>query len=137
MDDHRFDRIAKTFAAAGSRRLVIGGLLGGVMGLSRISAAGATHKTGHHCTPSDNHACETCLGLQAVCPTSAECCQDQLVAMSCEVVADVGTEKLCGGSGEPQCCHLDGGSCANNCECCGTRFCCDNQCVNDNCDGLD
>jgi hypothetical protein len=137
MDAQRFEQLAKTCVAVGSRRSVIGGLLGGVLGLSRISAAGATHKTRHHCTPSDNHDCGTCLGLQAVCATSGECCQDELEPTSCEIVADFDTDKVCGGSGDPQCCRPDGGSCANNCECCGTRFCCDNQCINDNCDGLD
>jgi hypothetical protein len=137
LDAHRFDQLAKTFGGVGSRRSVIGGLLGGVMGLSRISAAGATHKTGHHCTPSDNHACETCLVPRALCATSAECCQDELEPTSCEVVENFDPDKVCGGSGESQCCRLDGGSCANHCDCCGTRFCCDNQCINDNCDGLD
>jgi hypothetical protein len=63
MNAYRFDRFAKTLVAAGSRRSVIGGLLGGVIALSRIGAAGATHKTGHHCAPTDNHACtapQTC-----------------------------------------------------------------------------
>ena len=52
MDTERFDQLAKAFVAVGSRRWVIGGLLGGVLGLSRIGAAGASHKPGHHCTPS-------------------------------------------------------------------------------------
>jgi hypothetical protein len=137
MDAHRFDQLTKTFVRAGSRRSVIGGLLGGVIALSRSRAAGATHKTGHHCTPSDNHPCGTCLGLRAVCPTSGECCQDDLEPTSCEVVEDVGTGKVCGGSAEPRCCLSAGGSCADNCECCGARFCCDNQCRDDNCDDLD
>jgi hypothetical protein len=112
------------------------GLLGGVMGLSRIRGTGATHKTGHHCTPSDNHDCETCLSLGSTCdPVAPACCQD--TPTNCEVVENFDPDKVCGSSGESQCCRLDGGSCANHCDCCGTRFCCDNQCINDNCDGLD
>jgi hypothetical protein len=60
------------------------GLLGGVMGLSRIRGTGATHKTGHHCTPSDNHDCETCLSLGSTCdPAAPTCCQDQPSPVSC------------------------------------------------------
>ena len=84
MDAQHFDQLAKSFVAAGSRRSVIAGLLGGVMGLSRIRVAGATHKTGHHCTPSDNHDCETCLSLGSTCnPAAPTCCQDQPSPVSC------------------------------------------------------
>ena len=89
MDAHRFDHLAKGLGAAGSRRWAIGGFLGGMLGLSRIGAAGAGHKLGHHCTPSDKHACPegqtcrevsgewTCQGtclLGAVCATDNDCC---------------------------------------------------------------
>ncbi len=46
MNAHRFDQLAKTCGAVGSRRSVIGGLLGGALGLSRIGAAGANHRPG-------------------------------------------------------------------------------------------
>ena len=84
MDTERFDQLAKAFVAVGSRRWVIGGLLGGALGLSRIGAAGANHKPGHRCTPSAKHACQgTCVALGQVCATSDECCQDQASTVFC------------------------------------------------------
>ncbi len=89
MNAHRFDQLAKTCVAVGSRRSVIGGLLGGVFGLSRISTAGAGHKPGHHCTPSDHHPCEngecrevngewtchdTCHAPNQPCTADIDCC---------------------------------------------------------------
>jgi hypothetical protein len=76
MDAERFDQIAKAWIAVGSRRRVIGGLLGGVLGLRRIGAARANHKPGHRCTPSVNHDCESCLLLEATCVVlNDECCE--------------------------------------------------------------
>jgi hypothetical protein len=92
MDARSFDHLAKTFDAVGSRRLAIGWFLGGVFGLSRIGG-GATHKTGHHSSPSHRHRClagqecrqvrgewtcqDTCRDFGAGCASAAECCQDQ------------------------------------------------------------
>jgi hypothetical protein len=94
MNAHRFDQLAKTRVAVGSRRSVIGGLLGGVLGLSRISAAGANHKTGHHCTPTDKHACDAPLTCREV--SGEWTCQD-----------------ICRAPGEPcttddDCCPING-----------------------------
>ena len=99
MNAHRFDQLAKTCGVVGSRRSVIGGLLGGALGLSRIGATGANHRHRHHCTPSDQHPCDpgqtclevsgewtcqdTCLAWRAVCATSQECCQDQQTPVFC------------------------------------------------------
>jgi hypothetical protein len=90
MDAVRFDHFAKGLGTVGSRRWVIGGLLGSVLGLSRVGAAGANHKTGHHCTPAAKHACDpgqtcrkvsgawtcqgTCLGEAGTCVLNADCC---------------------------------------------------------------
>ena len=57
MYPEHFDHLTKACVAVGSRRWMIGGLLGGLLGVSRYGAAGANHKTGHHCTPSDRHPC--------------------------------------------------------------------------------
>jgi hypothetical protein len=90
MDARRFDQLAKAYVAVGSRRSVIAGLLGGVLGLSRIGAGGANHHPRHHCTPSHKHACrqgqtcrkvsgawtcqQDCLGDDETCQTHAQCC---------------------------------------------------------------
>lgn len=109
MDAERFDQLATTFVAVGSRRWVIGGLLGGVLGLMRAGVAGATHRVGHHCTPSDQHPCPE--------------------GQTCRKASDVWTcqEDTCGAPGEP---------CKTVIDCCpinGLRFCilelgvCDND----------
>jgi hypothetical protein len=90
MDIGRFDQLAKACGVAGSRRWAIAGLFGSVLALSRIGAARATHRPGHHCTPSDEHAgdpeqtcrevngewtCQnTCLGEHETCIDSSDCC---------------------------------------------------------------
>ncbi len=53
MDGPRFDRLARSFAGAGSRRRFLGGLLGLGAGLAGSSAAGAAcpnrlHRRGGH-----------------------------------------------------------------------------------------
>jgi hypothetical protein len=108
MNAHRFDQLAKTCLAVGSRRWVIGGLLGGVLGLSWFGAVGATHKTGHHCTPSDNHPCDP--------------------GQTCRKVNDEWTcQGTCGAPGDP--CTTDNDCCPIN----GLRYCilpggiCDND----------
>jgi len=84
MDAERFDHLAKALGAGGSRRWAISGLLGGVLGLSRIGAAGATHKPEHRCTPSAQHPCQTCLILGSLCdPAAPTCCQDQTSFVFC------------------------------------------------------
>jgi hypothetical protein len=137
MNAHRFDQLAKTCGAVGSRRSVIGGLLGGALGLSRIGATGANHRPRHHCTPSDQHPCDACLALKDVCGTSEECCQDGLGPISCGAASDVETAKVCGDAGTSQCCRPGDGSCISDCDCCGALRCCDFRCINDNCDGED
>ena len=145
MDTERFDRLAKAFAAVGSRRWVIGGLLGGVLGLSRFGVAGANHKIGHHCTPSDNHPCPegqtcrevsgewtcqgTCLAPRAVCETDNECCQDE--PSNCEAV-----KPGCGDPAARQCCRPSG-SCTDDCDCCGSLIFCNENGVCDNDPGSD
>ena len=123
MEAERFDQFAKAYVALGSRRWVMGGLLAGVLGLSRIGAVRATHKPGHHCTPSDNHPCETCDALREVCTAPEECCQDE--PTSCEPVTAAG----CAGSGEARCCHPFDGSCTTDCDCCDfegiSQICCE------------
>ncbi len=112
MDTERFDQLARAFVAVGSRRRVIGGLLGGVLGPSRIGAAGANHKPGHHCTPSAKHAC----------PEGQTC-------------REVSGEWTCQGT-----CHALGEVCATDSDCCeGLRCCPSGLCesATDNCDGLD
>jgi hypothetical protein len=112
MDAERFDQIATTLAAARSRRRVIGGLLGGVLGLRRLGVVGATHKTGHHCTPSDQHPCpdgQTCRQVRG-----AWTCQD-----------------TCGAPGAP--CTTDDDCCPIN----GLRFCIPKVGVCDNDPGTD
>ena len=63
MDQERFDEITRALANNTDRRAVFkrlaGGALGGLLGLAGVGAAGATHKKGHHCTPSDKHSCPT------------------------------------------------------------------------------
>ena len=108
MNARHFDHLAKACAAVGSRRWVIGGLLGGVLALSRIGAAGAHEtKTGHHCTPSDNHSCPE--------------------GQSCRQVNDEWTcQDACGAPGAP--CTTDNDCCPIN----GIRFCTpDLRCDND------
>ena len=110
MDAHRFDQLAKNCVVTGTRRSLIGGLLGGVLGLSRIAAAGANHKPGHHCTPADKHACPapqtcrevdgdwtcqdpeiTCLAGGSPCTSDTECCQDQpFLVVCCQQAPDEG-----------------------------------------------
>ena len=91
MDPEHFDHLTKACVAVGSRRWMIGGLLGGLLGVSRYGAAGANHKTGHHCTPSDKHPCPvgqtcrevsgewicevTCYTLWEVCAADNDCCE--------------------------------------------------------------
>jgi hypothetical protein len=92
MNDAQFDQVTKVFGTVGSRRLVLGGLLGGVLGLGRLGVAGASHKHRHHCTPSHRHPCpagqacrqvsgewmceSTCQALEEVCVTDNDCCED-------------------------------------------------------------
>jgi hypothetical protein len=112
MDAERLDHLAKDFVAVGSRRWVIGGLLGGVLGLSRFGVVAATHKIGHHCTPSDNHPC----------PEGQTC-------------REVSGEWTSQGT-----CHAQGEVCATDSDCCaGLRCCPSGLCGSaiDNCDGLD
>jgi hypothetical protein len=85
-----FDHLAKSWSAVGSRRWMLGALLGGVFGPRRIGAADAHDtKTGHHCTPSDHHPCEngecrqvndewtcqdTCVVGGQPCVMHSDCC---------------------------------------------------------------
>ena len=81
MDKDRFDDVVKSLAAGADRRSVLkriaGGALGGLLGLAGASRAGATHKKGHHCTPSGKHACPegyTCVDHTCVkTPPPKEC----------------------------------------------------------------
>jgi hypothetical protein len=112
MDGVRVDHLAKAYLAGGSRRWMIGGLLGGVLGLSRIDGAGANHKPGHHCTPSDKHPCP-----------DGQTCREVRGEWTCEVI-----------------CHALGEVCATDNACCeGLRCCPSGLCEStfDNCDGLD
>jgi hypothetical protein len=84
------DYLAKACVAVGSRRWVMRGLLGSLLGLSGIGAARANHKTGHHCAPSDKHPCpsgktcrevsgewtcqDTCRAPGEPCTTDYDCC---------------------------------------------------------------
>lgn len=90
MDTARFDQVTKSLVEVSSRRWVIGAIFGGVLGLSRSREAGATHRPGHHCTPSHNHPCPDgqtcrevggtrtcevfCQVLQEACTTDTDCC---------------------------------------------------------------
>ena len=90
METQRFDHLTKILAEVGPRRRVIVGLLAGVLGVSRFGGAGAHHKPGHHCTPSDNHPCPdgqtcrevsgqwtcqgTCRAPGQPCTTDDDCC---------------------------------------------------------------
>ena len=112
MDAERFDQLATIFAGVGTRRLVIGGLIGGVLGRMRAGVTGATHGTDHHCTPSDQHACpdeQTCRMVNG-----AWTCQD-----------------TCGAPGAP--CETDYDCCSIN----GLQFCILEQSVCDNDPGTD
>jgi hypothetical protein len=107
-----FDHLTKAYGAGGSRRLMIGGLLGGLLGVSRFAAAGANHKTGHHCTPSDKHPCP-----------AGQMCREVSGEWTCEVI-----------------CSALGEGCATDNDCCdGLRCCPSGLCESaiDNCDGLD
>jgi hypothetical protein len=112
MDAERFDQLATTFAAVGSRRWVIGGLFGGVLGLSRIGVTGANHRIDHHCTPSHNHPCP-----------DGQTCREVGGTWTCEVICQALAEV-----------------CATDNDCCeGLRCCPSDRCESavDNCDGLD
>jgi hypothetical protein len=107
-----FDHFAKTYVAVGSRRWMIGGLLGGLLGVSRFGAAGANHKTGHYCTPSDNHPCP-----------AGQTCREVSGEWTCEIS-----------------CYALGEVCATDNDCCeGLQCCPGGLCESDidNCDGLD
>ena len=112
MDPEHFDHLTKACVAVGSRRWMIGGLLGGLLGVSRYGAAGANHKTGHHCTPSDKHPCPV-----------GQTCREVSGEWICEVT-----------------CYTLGEVCAADNDCCeGLRCCPSGLCESafDNCDGLD
>jgi hypothetical protein len=112
MYPEHFDHLTKACVAVGSRRLMIGGLLGGLLGVSRYGAAGANHKTGHHCTPSDKHPCPV-----------GQTCREVSGEWICEVT-----------------CYALGEVCAADNDCCeGLRCCPSGLCESafDNCDGLD
>jgi hypothetical protein len=112
MKGHRFDQLAKACTGVGSRRWVIGGLLGGVLGLSRFGAAEATHEDRHHCTPSDEHSCDP--------------------GQTCRKVSDEWTcQDTCRAAGEP--CTTDNDCCPVN----GIRFCILAEGVCDNDPGTD
>jgi hypothetical protein len=112
MRAQRFDHLVKACSAAGSRRWMVRGLLGGVLGLSRVAAAGANHKIEHHCTPSDQHAC-----------AEGQTCREVSGAWACQNI-----------------CLALGEVCASDNDCCeGLRCCPSHLCESaiDNCDGLD
>ena len=85
MDAARFDHLTRAFSTIHSRRRVLAGVLAGAFGASGIRAARATHTLGHHCTPSDRHACPdgqpcrkvdgrwTCVTDAACTPSGAVC----------------------------------------------------------------
>ena len=112
MNVERFDDFAKASSVAGSRRYVIRGLLGGLLGLSRVAAAEANHKIGHHCTPSDQHACAEGQSCREV--SGAWKCQNTCLALGEVCVAD--------------------DDCCVGLRCCPSRLC---ESAIDNCDGLD
>jgi len=107
-----FDHLAKACVAVGSRRLMMGGLLGGLLGVSRFAAAGANHKTGHHCTLSDKHSCP-----------AGQTCREASGEWTCEV--------SCSALGEI--CAVDN-DCCEGLRCCPGGLC---ESAIDNCDGLD
>lgn len=106
------NHLAKACGAVGSRRWVMRGLLGSLLGLSGIGAARANHKTGHHCSPSDKHPCP-----------SGQTCREVSGEWTCEII-----------------CYALGEVCATDNDCCeGLRCCPSGLCESaiDNCDGLD
>ena len=123
MDADRFDRIAKTLAASGSRRRVLGGLLGGALGLfgplvqERAAAGhfGCKH-VGRSCTrrreccsgicqgPRGRKSCRahgtgTCQAGQNSCEGASVSCNGN---SSCFCQVTTGNAAFCGTS--PQSC---------------------------------
>jgi hypothetical protein len=58
MDGSRFDALARSLSESGSRRRLIGGLVAGALGLSRVRSAEG----------------RTCTGIGSVCREHATCC---------------------------------------------------------------
>jgi hypothetical protein len=103
---------------------------------------GQACETGQACAKG---ACQAaCLGLRSSC-TSNTCCQNPSTTCAAVTVSDCGGpngKQCCGDPAETHCCLPAGGTCTSDCDCCGAGRCCPsegggNQCVNDNCDGLD
>lgn len=68
-----------------------------------------------------------CLGIQDVCTSGAsECCDDGLT--ECHAYR-------CGPTGVtlPKCCHINGGSCGEDCDCCPGFQCVNNVCQPETC----
>ena len=92
MDQDRFDGIVKELSGSASRRDALkrlaGGALGGLLALGGAGRAGATHKPGHHCTPSGKHACPkgyTCVDHECVKTPPKPTCADKY--QSCKYTA--------------------------------------------------
>ena len=76
MDPDRFDRIAKSLAAPGSRRRVLGGLLGGALGLLGRGRAAADHGCRHPgaaCTRGTQCCSRDCRSGTCRCTRTSQC----------------------------------------------------------------
>jgi hypothetical protein len=165
MDPTRFDRCAKTLAAAGTRRGALGGLLAGT--LSLLGLVDAAAKKRRHATaegPCGNgsgkaNACEKdkdcctrfckkgrcrCKKLGQGCKKNRNCCASAGQPMTCQSGSCQTVPPPCGACGACQTCDAATRQCvpiANRTICGGsgttTSVCCNGTCCDGCCGGSD
>ena len=126
MGANRFDSLARSLADPASRRGVLRGAFGAMVGAvsalrSRPAAAITCAATEHKCGSGSNEYCcpflTTCCGDSGQCCTGAQFCQRSPSGSSCRETCPIG-EHPCGGDGA--CCPFFDGACCGD----GNRTCC-------------
>lgn len=132
MDGSRFDGLARSWAAAGTRRGIVVALvtaLAGFFGRRRGATAQACVQEGSSCADSDlwccadlycvNGACRRFVSPGESCRADSECSPSQSSSYYC---------RENGMAISPACCGLDGAGCVNDTQCCHDFVCRDGVC---------
>jgi hypothetical protein len=129
METRRFDELAVAAARGGSRRGVLRGLVGGVLGALALDRTGRTAPIAARPVANGcSHAGRTCEGPGG----TGTCCGSKL---TCTVAEDL-SSSCTNTPRNNKCCFPVGTSCQGHCECCLTPEGGDTKCKKGTCSAV-